>query len=1446
MFLMKEIFRKQVDGNTTSVQQFADLVGGSKYATRTKEEVINNWSPNNLKGVVISIVHDRVLVLVEDHLYQKSRPTKKFRGFVVKGNFTKLFGGIREMLSRRNYSLWQYFVIDESLLPMVMEQDPNAIGTLNSLFGRFLNEETRPKSLRVLGEVENSAMRNLLKGLDSREEWVLDGLSLSMLSQLVAENEDEVLPESADSLLEASYLQPKVYSLDERLNKYFKAVKEKENAMGTNFSNSEEVAANFEEAVEPNKEVVEEGLEIEPEESEVEEELEDHVETEVEEDVDLEVEPEKESNPEDEQAKLVREIFQPTINGVIREILESYTKVFEVGFELNKPFGVLTDEGSVSLSGSQAVLNANDRAVKKSIEVIYNQMRLKGSGDRSRAKIADAVVESFEKGERLYFPYKMLEFAYGRTQGIKSDGVNSKHSFPPKSKHTKWSDYSEKEIKPELNRLFEGIVLRLIEVKGDLTDEVEDYIIQVIRDLKNVFSTVIVISAHNPKSPDVLKIRLLDPYGTFNASENLAETVANLAYVSDGSGRAFSYPPVVDRFYHEYVYEIDRQLVNAEPLFAFKALDSMKRQGNVVNFDNMLLGISDGDKIVKTNREGIDLSENLMHLIISGSRSGKGLQTLNLMASAIASKIPIFYWDNKPDMASLMRVLGDNAFAVNGPDLVHNPADGTDIFGTFANEDAKFNPNNPEYLFSDGTFFKSHSSLGVIYSLRALLLIYSIIALRADIPEQLNNLGGERGVFVVIDEFKNFNNTFAGFITNTVLPNFANNTYHRVGVQWEKEMAIYEQEYAEWEESGEDNKSRPKKPNDISSEKPTKMQYWLTSLMMKLQETMSETARLDSAGIRNGESARSNIFVISQEIPQGLLGKKKDYLVERRVNVNRAGNWDESQAQGFLFDVMYFGGADGFFGYNSNHLGYLASQSKSSKAYGKLDASARNFGFLNNIYGERAKKIASGDLGIANSAVYYKPFLLFPDGREGGYSLKQSTGYWASAGLDPEDVIKRNKDENNPGHIDPRVDFKQYVLAMGVSEVEINETVNKAGEIATYVVQELGYPGTWEEFVFDLRPEWIFSVKDVVNHFKGVRDFSDVRARLPEFAKVYPSEFGLEPVFEEIEEESDYSAPVIEEPVSAEEVVKDSIFTEDMFDKTYESFDIMQGASVAGSASQKVEELDNEGYSGEVFNEAREEFSELSSKANQLRAGEVRFSFGELGVQELMLDITNRIIRHQGGNWGVEEILVKSQTLVFNEEIVKIGYSDYALENIPHHFKRRVRNGLLMRFFDWTKLVDFQNLRVLGFSTMEEAEFVAGYLNSGFRTKTPIEMVFWKAIPSLQTLRIGASKLERGEVISHDKDGNFKVKKVKNYSNSASKKIGSMFGGLRRSSWNYTKEVVHNNEFSVFEKFLLGTVSVSAAAVSGTVEGTSKLFGGIGRFARGLKNVLNGDINEDL
>ena len=113
---------------------------------------------------------------------------------------------------------------------------------------------------------------------------------------------------------------------------------------------------------------------------------------------------------------------------------------------------------------------------------------------------------------------------------------------------------------------------------------------------------------------------------------------------------------------------------------------------------------------------------------------------------------------------------------------------------------------------------------------------------------------------------------------------------------------------------------------------------------------------------------------------------------------------------------------------------------------------------------------------MEGGAVYFKPYLILGDSQ--GSCVTQLE---KNLGSKAESIKSRNSNPNNPNEWDDRIGVLGYLKALGSSD--ISKSFVRAREIADLVVAQMGYTGSYLEFLLDLRPEWNFSCEDVVMAF---------------------------------------------------------------------------------------------------------------------------------------------------------------------------------------------------------------------------------------------------------------------------------------------------------------------------------------------------------------------------
>lgn len=821
-----------------------------------------------------------------------------------------------------------------------------------------------------------------------------------------------------------------------------------------------------------------------------------------------EAEPDKQEDSGDTFAE-VSEYYSDTTNGTINKIIREYSKIFASGFEVITPAGILleNDKGYGVLGHIEGVTLKKEK-VNRNLQMLYSYLKeamgITEVPVRSIKEIANVIASGVPTagGKRysgnLIFPYKMMEYAFGRKRIAKSDS-DSIEIYQEHSKRADWDSYARDEVAESLRDVMLYVVWVSLKQKGldgePETPEANKVATDILDRFQTAFCTAILVSTYDTAQGNLVavKVRVLDPTGNLPRDRNILEEVISRSHGDiDDSDKKMVYPVKHNGAYVEYHLELDTKLANAEPLFAYKALEKTLEQGKSITYDTIIFGKDSNDKILR-NGGDVDLTKKLSHAVIAGSRAGKGVWTFSILGGACSVKKPIFYLDDKPDMASLFKSLAPNGFVVNGENITVDPENGTDYFSEFASADSWVNPKNvPDYVQSlmGGV---SYRNLGSFVYVKALTLAMGVLAARVEVPSRLDDLGGAHGIVVVVDELANANsNLMAKF--GTFNQHIANTGYfNKLKSQIEE---------------GEERR--------IDADKPKPEDYWFTHFYQGMQKSLNKMQSLSNAGLKNVEAARSDVFILTQEPPEMITSAGQVSELFRKPNKNSnsiAGGIDDPR---ILPSFALLGGTDAFVGYDRDNRAFLDQGNIRSASYPYLNSVNRNFGYLAQ-YGPEVRDRFNTS-ALADKAIYYKPMLLFADGETDSYFVRNAMNYAAEAGIDdPQSIITRNEDPENPGKIHPAVGFEGYLHMAGMDRSAITESLSKSGDIAQVVTDALGYDGSWMDLLLDFRPEWQFTVDDIVDAMKGKKLADGLESRMEDFMTVYPEAF--ESVGSDVEED---------------------------------------------------------------------------------------------------------------------------------------------------------------------------------------------------------------------------------------------------------------------------------------------------------------------------------------
>lgn len=840
-------------------------------------------------------------------------------------------------------------------------------------------------------------------------------------------------------------------------------------------------------------------------------------------------EPTEEESQEQYNLKDAVDYYAAHIDTVVSDIVSNYTKLFKAGYQLKRPVGVLGEQGDsgklMTLSGSSQTFTKPNPVIRALYQLTVAEYELKILPYRSVDHIASIIVNGvtpdgvkISRDTRLYFPYKMLEFAYGRKTPKATEG--GKINYPKHSDKLNWEAYAH-EVDANLRQVTTGIVAKIL---GNFQDveyfdsKVESSISESLSRFKDVFTTCILVGEFPliKGLPSLLKVRTLLPYELHN-NYNVATEAMKVGISSLGTD-PFEGFPIHDGVYHMYTHEYNHALANSKPMYAYHAAKSLRESGHEVNYKNMIIGLGLDDSILQNGSGKVNLVPNMSHFLIAGSRAGKGVDSMAKLAAALKSGKPVFYLDNKPDIGAVLLDIEPNSFVVNGQLVTSSEDGGTNLSGHFMGNSplANVNPQGvPSYLYSssDALFRgRSYNQLGAVFYARALQLIMLITYFRTldDISAKVNLGDKVNGIVAFFDEFNVTQDSGLGPLMQKIYFNYARTDYA------EAERTA--------QETGKKNSVR----------KPSQNAYWGTAFTESLKNTAMMLADGTKAGYMNGEAAASDIYIVGQDLPD-VIESAEDfddfYPTHRGKNTERA-QFASGKGGGKtqpLVPLVSPGGADIFVGYNFKHPNYL-NQSKGF-AKDKLDKDARLFAYIPSYNRGIKKQIESGNEEFAkNNPTYYKPLLLLADADMDKYFVKNAMSYAIESGIDAESIILDNAAEDeqgnpikherrefsdNKGHtytteyrIHSAVGLKDYLNYIGMDDAGISSALISASDMAQRVVTALGYEGTWREFVQDLRPEYMIHASNVLESLKTGQRLSDLNAKtFSEFREGYPEAF---------------------------------------------------------------------------------------------------------------------------------------------------------------------------------------------------------------------------------------------------------------------------------------------------------------------------------------------------
>lgn len=622
--------------------------------------------------------------------------------------------------------------------------------------------------------------------------------------------------------------------------------------------------------------------------------------------------------------------------------------------------------------------------------------------------------------------------------------------------------------------------------------------------------------------------------------------IKNILGVGDKFGeinsQIISYKDKTGRFvYYDLIHVVNQEYVSGIPLFAYHAIDTLRNRSTnkkafPISWNNILIGKAKDDSLVFANSDSeIPLQKNTLHIIHAGSRSGKGVMCYNIFATAVASKVPIFYLDRKPDTIIPLLNIGSEMYGVNGGDDAELSKKGLVDIGS--NTISRL--NNPIIAPPYLDHLSDKEKYDFVY-LRAFLLVRQMMAVREEAKNTAFNqhydsiIGKDSPLIMVVDEISNYlsNASVDALIrVKAVSTDAIKNTLSGKSDEIRKLKDTIAKEEAK-------EKGYNQSTVDMAQEKLDGMDnvdpegiYWRAVYNAHKSVVLAVADKVRAAGSLSnhlhtfviGQDTRMLKQELSKIVTHTKEGWSENPLPNDRPHATMLYTGSFCDLSPFVRIFYKTGGIDYFLGYSKIEPWYLGqnyiadskellNESKRYFAYRKGSFNPNSLGYLED---------PNGDVKYVRGWKFVKPFVILndatmpdrlpADGEDPqtyidemqlvSNTVGQSIGQSYRAGVTPSLLISKNKSEDNPECINEAVGFEGYVKRVigdgdNAADLwnEIQESLNKSGRLMDAFIEDYyGYTCGWRYFLHNLNPEYVITFE---GEDKATGTNKDVKKRL--------------------------------------------------------------------------------------------------------------------------------------------------------------------------------------------------------------------------------------------------------------------------------------------------------------------------------------------------------------
>lgn len=846
--------------------------------------------------------------------------------------------------------------------------------------------------------------------------------------------------------------------------------------------------------------------------------------------------------------------YHTIAESAVSSILSVYKYLLQDGFGLRPYDGVLTFDKPYAMHITPGFRIGTIRDSETVFPVVAKKLG-------SRYKITLCTDRQFNldtilKADRpVYFPAKLMEYALGR----KLTKQLSEQVYKPYEDVYSWEDYESKHVKGQITELIYEVIHKCLSGVKNPSEEVFQEIStkeMVDKNIQKVIRSVccgVVIKSYNSLGSKVnsIAIRVTDVCGTLSGlsvrdlygsfTANMQTVFGQAECISEGRTDVNGNP--LPFSIYEFRQDFDEQITSAEPLFGYKAVELYMQRGIPISWGKILLGEDyKGTPVFASllDRDDFPLQANAVHNVIAGTRSGKGVQTMNLIASGLADNKPIFYIDRKPDMSVMFYQLSQgNMFCVNGGQYMAK----NDPDGLFGNEGSAVDGwrmaynNMPDWLKPLFPSMSYEGDFGDFVYFRAMQFVLSLLVARVELAgsEFYEKIGGAKGLIIVVDEFKNWQENFESvWLTPTGKLGNLNRLSKTARASYKKlkgdvRIAKVEMENAKNEGARLKAELKIEQKQEDMNELITPLNVYCTTVMDKLGETIKHLSGVRDAGFKDLELKLSDIFVIGQHIKidgyDGAANKSGVYSERDSglFNVN-----EDTKGKSLFRGIFNMFQHDWLMGRNVDFPTYLGADVSGSKSDRWINGKSY-WGYIESASMDLLRTKEPSNMRI------YKPYLVlnnhYEDDPEERKRIKDSGGMVDSRcefvaqcrervndavpGANLWDKVRLkhlNKAEGEPitpensriNNLHPGIGFEGLTnmtkQSNGLGSFNPSEDLGVSKAIADYVAGCMGY-ASYRDLLFDFSPQGIFSSRDMIDAIRNPATYQDYKKRLPLFVE---------------------------------------------------------------------------------------------------------------------------------------------------------------------------------------------------------------------------------------------------------------------------------------------------------------------------------------------------------